>query len=88
MLDEYDVAIVGGGGGGFMAAYRAGQLGGKVLLIEKEEKIGGVCTFWGCIPVCFLSHCARSHQDGQRSKKSRRQFWAAQDMCGRDPLSF
>ena len=58
MLDEYDVIVVGGGGGGFMTAFRAGQLGGKVLLIEKEEKIGGVCTFWGCIPVCFLSHCA------------------------------
>jgi dihydrolipoamide dehydrogenase len=58
MLDEYDVVIVGGGGGGFMTAYRAGQLGGKVLLIEKEEKLGGVCMSWGCIPVCFLSHCA------------------------------
>lgn len=60
MLDEYDVIVVGGGGGGFMTAYRAGQLGGKVLLIEKEEKIGGVCTLWGCISVCFLSHCAEA----------------------------
>jgi dihydrolipoamide dehydrogenase len=58
MLDEYDVIVVGGGGGGFMTAYRAGQLGGKVLLIEKLEKLGGVCMSWGCIPVCFLSRCA------------------------------
>jgi dihydrolipoamide dehydrogenase len=58
MLDEYDVIVVGGGGGGFMTAFRAGQLGGKVLLIEKREKIGGVCVCWGCIPICFLSHCA------------------------------
>ncbi len=41
-----------------MTAFRAGQLGGKVLLIEKQEKLGGVCVCWGCIPVCFLSHCA------------------------------
>jgi dihydrolipoamide dehydrogenase len=57
MLDEYDVIIVGAGGGGFMTAFRAGQLGGKVLIIEKD-RVGGVCTFWGCIPVCLLSHCA------------------------------
>jgi dihydrolipoamide dehydrogenase len=60
MLDEYDVIVVGGGGAGFMTAFRAGQLGGKVLLIEKQEKVGGVCMFWGCIPVCLLSRCAEA----------------------------
>jgi dihydrolipoamide dehydrogenase len=60
MLDEYDVVVIGGGGGGFMTAFRAGQLGGKVLIIEKREKVGGVCMFWGCIPVCLLSRCAEA----------------------------
>lgn len=46
---SYDVAIIGGGPGGYTAAIRAAQLGGKVVLIEKD-KLGGVCTNYGCIP--------------------------------------
>jgi dihydrolipoamide dehydrogenase len=46
---EYDVAIVGGGPGGYVAAIRAAQLGQRVALIEKE-RVGGLCLNWGCIP--------------------------------------
>jgi dihydrolipoamide dehydrogenase len=46
---EHDVAIVGGGPGGYVAAIRAAQLGQKVALIEKE-RVGGLCLNWGCIP--------------------------------------
>jgi dihydrolipoamide dehydrogenase len=45
----YDVAIIGGGPGGYVAAIRAAQLGLKPALIE-EERIGGLCLNWGCIP--------------------------------------
>jgi dihydrolipoamide dehydrogenase len=45
----YDVAIIGGGPGGYVAAIRAAQLGLKVALFEKE-RIGGLCLNWGCIP--------------------------------------
>lgn len=45
----YDVAVVGGGSGGYAAAIRAAQLGGKVVLIE-AEKMGGTCVNRGCIP--------------------------------------
>lgn len=45
----YDLIILGGGPGGYTAAIRAGQLGMKVALIEKEE-LGGVCLHHGCIP--------------------------------------
>jgi dihydrolipoamide dehydrogenase len=46
---KYDIAIVGGGPGGYVAAIRAAQLGKKVALIEKE-RVGGLCLNWGCIP--------------------------------------
>lgn len=46
---SYDLAIVGGGPGGYVAGIRAGQLGLKTVVIEKET-LGGVCLNWGCIP--------------------------------------
>jgi len=49
MKEEFDVAVIGGGPGGYTAAIRAAQLGGKVVLIEKN-KLGGVCNNYGCIP--------------------------------------
>ncbi len=49
MKEEFDVAVIGGGPGGYTAAIRAAQLGGKVVLIEKD-KLGGVCNNYGCIP--------------------------------------
>ncbi|HZX09895.1 MAG TPA: dihydrolipoyl dehydrogenase [Acidobacteriota bacterium] len=55
MDKEYDVAIIGAGPGGYVAAIRSAQLGKRVLLIEKE-KIGGVCMNWGCIPTKWLIH--------------------------------
>jgi dihydrolipoamide dehydrogenase len=49
----YDVTIIGGGPGGYVAAIRAAQLGLKVALVEKEH-LGGVCLNWGCIPTKAL----------------------------------
>jgi len=50
----YDVAILGAGPGGYTAAIRAGQLGLKVCLIEKDERLGGTCLQVGCIPTKAL----------------------------------
>ena len=47
----YDLAIVGGGPAGYTCAIRAAQLGLKVALIEKTDKLGGTCLHWGCIPT-------------------------------------
>ena len=48
-MAKYDVAIIGGGPGGYVAAIRAVQLGLKPALIE-EDRVGGLCLNWGCIP--------------------------------------
>jgi dihydrolipoamide dehydrogenase len=50
----YDVAIIGGGPGGYTAAIRAGQLGLKVCLIERDQRLGGTCLQVGCIPTKAL----------------------------------
>ena len=49
MSREYDVVILGGGTGGYVAAIRAAQLGLKTALVEKD-KLGGTCLHKGCIP--------------------------------------
>lgn len=49
MLIMYDVVIIGGGPGGYVAAIRGAQLGLKVAVVEKEQ-LGGTCLNWGCIP--------------------------------------
>ena len=48
-MDGYDVVVLGGGPGGYVAAIRAAQLGMRVALVEKAE-LGGLCLNWGCIP--------------------------------------
>jgi dihydrolipoamide dehydrogenase len=50
----YDVAIIGSGPGGYTAAIRAGQLGLKACLIEKDSRLGGTCLLVGCIPTKAL----------------------------------
>lgn len=50
MTAEYDVAIIGSGPGGYVAAIRAAQLGMKVACIEKDRRVGGTCLTVGCIP--------------------------------------
>ena len=47
----YDLVILGGGPAGYTCAIRAAQLGLKVALIEKTDKLGGTCLHWGCIPT-------------------------------------
>lgn len=53
MMKIYDIAILGGGPGGYVAAIRAGQLGFKTVVIDYQN-LGGVCLNWGCIPTKSL----------------------------------
>jgi dihydrolipoamide dehydrogenase len=57
MPDNYDVVILGGGPGGYVAAIRAAQLGMKTCLVEREH-LGGICLNWGCIPTKALLRTA------------------------------
>ncbi|GJQ32378.1 MAG: dihydrolipoyl dehydrogenase [Ignavibacteriaceae bacterium] len=52
-MPKYDLAILGGGPGGYVAAIRAGQLGFKTVVIDKDN-LGGICLNWGCIPTKSL----------------------------------
>ncbi len=55
MTEKRDLVIIGGGPGGYIAALKAAQLGRRVTLIE-EDRLGGTCMNWGCIPTKFLLH--------------------------------
>src|SRR5580658_5525853 len=65
----YDLAVLGGGPAGYTCAIRAAQLGLKVALIEKTDKLGGTCLHWGCIPTKAMLFSAEvwdhlKHADG------------------------
>ena len=52
-MKKFDLVVIGGGPGGYVAAIRASQLGKKVAVVEKEH-LGGICLNWGCIPTKAL----------------------------------
>lgn len=58
-MNNRDLVIIGGGAGGLVVASVASQLGLKVTLIEKEDKLGGDCLHYGCIPSKTLIHAAK-----------------------------
>ena len=58
MADTFDVVIIGSGPGGYVAAIRAGQLGLKTAIIEKDKRLGGTCLHRGCIPTKALLYTA------------------------------
>jgi len=65
MADTYDVTVIGGGPGGYVAAIRAAQLGMKVALVEKRPTLGGTCLNVGCIPSKALLHSSHLYHEAQ-----------------------
>jgi len=61
-MKTYDIIVLGGGPGGYVAAIKGAQLGAEVLLIE-AHKIGGVCLNYGCIPTKTLLRTANLYKD-------------------------
>jgi dihydrolipoamide dehydrogenase len=57
MAESFDVVVIGGGPGGYVAAIRAAQLGLKAAVVEREH-LGGICLNWGCIPTKALLRSA------------------------------
>ena len=66
---QYDVVIIGSGPGGYVAGIRAGQLGMKVAVIEKDPFVGGTCTHRGCIPTKALLENAEVFEKIHRAKE-------------------
>ena len=52
-MNNYDIIVLGGGPGGYNAAFRAAELGKKVAIVDDND-LGGVCLNWGCIPTKSL----------------------------------
>jgi dihydrolipoamide dehydrogenase len=67
MADQYDIIIIGGGPGGYVAAIRAAQLGLKTAVAEREH-LGGICLNWGCIPTKALLRSAEIYHYMQHAK--------------------
>ena len=69
MANSYDVAVIGAGTGGYVAAIRAAQLGKKVAVVEKQKALGGTCLIWGCIPTKALLEHAHALKIVQGAKE-------------------
>ncbi|HEY2383671.1 MAG TPA: dihydrolipoyl dehydrogenase [Terriglobia bacterium] len=69
MAEPFDVAVIGSGPGGYVAAIRAGQLGLKAAVIEKDSRYGGTCLLRGCIPTKALLRDAHLFQEIKRAKQ-------------------
>jgi dihydrolipoamide dehydrogenase len=67
--DSYQVAVLGGGPGGYAAAFLAADLGLRVALIDREANPGGVCLYRGCIPSKALLHVARLLRETEDAKQ-------------------
>src|ERR1700674_1733348 len=57
---SFDLIVIGGGPGGYVAAIRAAQLGMKTALVERDQ-LGGICLNWGCIPTKALLRASEIH---------------------------
>ena len=66
---QYEIAVIGSGPGGYVAAIRAAQLGFKTLLIEKEPQPGGTCLHCGCIPTKAMLHAAEILEEARAASR-------------------
>ncbi len=69
LVDEVDVAVVGGGPGGYSAAFRCAELGLETVVIDADKRLGGACLFEGCIPSKALLHVAAVLGDAARARE-------------------
>jgi dihydrolipoamide dehydrogenase len=67
MPDTFDIVIIGGGPGGYVAAIRAAQLGMKTACVEKGERLGGTCLNIGCIPSKALLQSSEKFEEATHS---------------------
>jgi dihydrolipoamide dehydrogenase len=69
LLREVDVVVLGGGPGGYSAAFRAAELGLETVVVDAGARLGGACLFEGCIPSKALLHVAAVLEAAERAKE-------------------
>src|SRR5213594_3728454 len=69
LVREVDVAVVGGGPGGYSAAYRCAELGLEAVVVDAGKRLGGACLFEGCIPSKALLHVAAVMHEVERARE-------------------
>jgi dihydrolipoamide dehydrogenase len=69
LVREVDVAVVGGGPGGYSAAFRAAELGLETVVVDAENRLGGACLYEGCIPSKALLHVAAVMHEVERARE-------------------
>src|SRR2546422_914898 len=69
LVREVDVAVVGGGPGGYSAAFRCAELGLETLVVDAGRRLGGVCLWEGCIPSKALLHVGAVLGEAERAKE-------------------
>ncbi|HKB25267.1 MAG TPA: dihydrolipoyl dehydrogenase [Methylomirabilota bacterium] len=68
-MTEVDVAVVGGGPGGYTAAFRCAELGLETVVVDEGRRLGGACLFEGCIPSKALLHVAAVLAEAERARE-------------------
>ena len=69
LVSEVDVAVVGGGPGGYTAAFRCAERGLETVVIDADKRLGGACLFEGCIPSKALLHVAAVLGEAERARE-------------------
>jgi dihydrolipoamide dehydrogenase len=68
-VEEVDLAVIGGGPGGYAAAFRAAELGIETVVVDSGNRLGGACLYEGCIPSKALLHVAAVLHEAERAKE-------------------
>src|SRR5947207_14526821 len=68
LVREVDVVVVGGGPGGYSAAFRCAELGLETVVVDEGSRLGGACLFEGCIPSKALLHVANVLAEAERAR--------------------
>jgi dihydrolipoyl dehydrogenase len=84
LVREVDVAVIGGGPGGYAAAFRCADLGLETVVVDAGQRLGGACLFEGCIPSKALLHVAAVLGEAERAKEFGLDFGAPR--ISLDPL--
>ncbi|MGL1932883.1 MAG: FAD-dependent oxidoreductase [Desulfotalea sp.] len=79
---EYDIGVIGGGAAGLTVASGSSQLGAKTILIEQEDKLGGDCLHYGCVPSKTLIHSASTYHSMAHTEE------LGLPAMSRDPVDF